>query len=363
MKHIHRFSALSLLLAAAAMPAGAQVQQGEKPTEQQIAAGEAPAVPIFEGETAYRGLGGTMVARPWNRAAAEQLLTYIERVDEEGLDPADYAPDRLRAALQGRDPAALNHAATDSFLKLSAALALGTVPIDARDDWHMKDPDLDGADQFGLIERVLRGGESVATVMESLLPTHLQYAELKGVLANADDQETIDKVRTNLERWRWLEPTLGERYVLVNIAGFEAGLYDDDRLTLGMRAIVGTRYRRTPIFSDEIRYIVFSPYWNIPASIARNEIRPKGRDYMRRNNIEELASGRLRQRPGPDNSLGRVKFMFPNDFDIYLHHTPSEELFAQAGTIASEDCAPLPDGRGPSASARGCAASWGRCGE
>lgn len=148
----------------------------------------------------------------------------------------------------------------------------------------------------------------------------------------------VQQIELNLERWRWLEPTLGDRYVLVNIAGFEAALYDHDRLTLGMRAVVGTRYRRTPIFSDEIRYIVFSPYWNIPASIARDEIRPKGPSYMRRNDIEVLGGGRLRQRPGPDNALGRVKFMFPNRFNVYLHDTPARALFARSARSFSHGC-------------------------
>ncbi|MGK2856031.1 MAG: L,D-transpeptidase family protein [Thermoanaerobaculia bacterium] len=155
---------------------------------------------------------------------------------------------------------------------------------------------------------------------------------------NVGAARRVDQIELNLERWRWLEPTLGDRYVMVNIAGFEAGLYDGDRLTLGMRAIVGTRYRRSPIFSDEIRYIVFSPYWNIPASIAHNEIRPQGESYMRRNDIEVLRSGRLRQRPGPDNALGRVKFMFPNRFNVYLHDTPARELFAQSARSFSHGC-------------------------
>ena len=155
---------------------------------------------------------------------------------------------------------------------------------------------------------------------------------------NVTAARRVEQIELNLERWRWLEPTLGDRYVLVNIAGFDAGLYDDDRLTLGMRAVVGTRYHRTPIFSDEIRYIVFSPYWNIPESIAREEIRPKGESYMRKNDIEVLPGGRLRQRPGPNNSLGRVKFMFPNRFNVYLHDTPARELFASSARSFSHGC-------------------------
>ena len=148
----------------------------------------------------------------------------------------------------------------------------------------------------------------------------------------------IEQVEVNLERWRWLEPDLGARYVLVNIAGFSAGLYDRDRLTLGMRAVVGKTYHRTPIFSDLIRYVVLSPYWNIPRSIAAREIRPKGRRYMARRGIEVLPGGRLRQRPGPNNALGRVKFIFPNRFNVYLHDTPARELFARASRPFSHGC-------------------------
>lgn len=155
---------------------------------------------------------------------------------------------------------------------------------------------------------------------------------------NVPIAKRIEQLEINLERWRWLEADLGRRYVLVNIAGFHAGLYDDDRLTLGMRAIVGKPYRRTPIFSDEIRYLVFSPYWNIPSSIARTEIRPRGRAWMRRRGIEVLRGGRLRQRPGPSNPLGRVKFMFPNRFNVYLHDTSAPQLFEQTSRSFSHGC-------------------------
>jgi murein L,D-transpeptidase YcbB/YkuD len=125
--------------------------------------------------------------------------------------------------------------------------------------------------------------------------------------------------------------------VRVNIAGFSVGLYDDDRRTLGMRAVVGTRYRRTPIFSDRIRYLVFNPYWNIPARIARQEILPKGEAYLVSHDIERVGS-RLRQLPGPGNALGRVKFMFPNRFNVYLHDTPARSLFEEPARTFSHGC-------------------------
>jgi murein L,D-transpeptidase YcbB/YkuD len=154
---------------------------------------------------------------------------------------------------------------------------------------------------------------------------------------NVPAGERVRGVEVNLERWRWLARDLGKRYVLVNVAGFFAGLHDEDRLILGMRAVVGRPYRRTPIFSDRIRYLVFSPYWNIPARIARDEILPKGETYMARNDIERVGS-RLRQRPGPHNALGRVKFMFPNRFNVYLHDTPARSLFDEATRSFSHGC-------------------------
>lgn len=155
---------------------------------------------------------------------------------------------------------------------------------------------------------------------------------------NASVESRIRQIEINLERWRWLPHDLGERYVLVNIAGFRAGLYDGDHLTLGMRAIVGKPYRKTPIFSDTIRYLVCSPYWNIPRSIAEGEIWPKGRAYMAQHDIEVVQGRRLRQRPGPENALGRVKFIFPNRFNVYLHDTPARELFARSSRSFSHGC-------------------------
>src|SRR5687767_1816528 len=120
MAKLIKSSLLIALAATTATPAYAQLQKGEKPTEQQIATGEAPATAFSEAETVYRGLQGSMVARKWTRGAAEELLGYIDSAGDEGLLPADYAPDALRAALGGRDEVALDRAATDSFLRLSA---------------------------------------------------------------------------------------------------------------------------------------------------------------------------------------------------------------------------------------------------
>src|SRR5512139_1918039 len=213
MKQRH-FLPFALLLAAVSTPAMAQLQSGEAPTPEQVKAGEAPATIVPEKEQALRELQAQMAAVRWTHPAAQELLDYVAKVDAEGLDPADYGPDRLRAALAGTDDAALAAAATDTFLRLSSDLALGHVRGDGRLEWHSVDTDLDGQQQFELMQRAI-ATNSVRDTLTSLLPTHPQYAELKLVLANTTDQATRDKIRANLDRWRWLPRDLGTRYVIV----------------------------------------------------------------------------------------------------------------------------------------------------
>lgn len=322
-----------MLLAAAAMPAVAQVKEGERPTEQQIAAGEAPATPISEAETVYRRMEGTMVARPWPRALARDLLAYAERAGEEGLDPADYAPEALRTALAGRDQAAIDWAATDTFLRLSSTLALGTVPIEDRVDWHMKDPDLDGASQFALLEQAV-ATRDVRGVLDSLLPTNPQYAELKGVLAKAPDEATADAARVNLERWRWLPRELGERYVIVNVPAYTVALIENGRVVARHRAVVGAPKTATPQLSAVATGVIFNPWWEVPASITP-EVRGK-KGYVK---VPTEGGGvRYRQPPGAGNSLGRMKVVMPNNYAIYLHDTPAKALFGRSARAFSHGC-------------------------
>lgn len=182
---------------------------------------------------------------------------------------------------------------------------------------------------------------------------------------NVPAVERVRQLALNLERARWLPHQLGDRYVLVNIAGFHARVVENGKTRLRMRVIVGKRYQQTPAFSDKIRYLDLNPYWNVPRSIARNEILPAVVDdpgYLARNNLEVLSGWetdpsvvdpqrvdwqamqegrfpyRFRQRPGPANALGRIKFMFPNEFSVYMHDTPSRHLFERDSRTFSHGC-------------------------
>lgn len=156
----------------------------------------------------------------------------------------------------------------------------------------------------------------------------------------------LGQIAANLERFRWLPRALGSRYVLVNVPAFQLTAYDSGEKSLDMKVIVGQSFedKATPVFSDSMEFVVFRPYWNITPEIQATEVGPKiaaNRSYMDRENLEYYRDGgvrRIRQKPGPKNALGFVKFLFPNDFNIYLHDTPNHELFDKDVRAFSHGC-------------------------
>jgi len=173
----------------------------------------------------------------------------------------------------------------------------------------------------------------------------------------------IKQMVINLERRRWMKDDFGKRYVFVNLADQFLKLVDtiDDRekTIFGARVVVGKPYLNTPIFSDQMEYLVINPFWNVPASLANREFLSKLRKdpgYLKKKNIRILSSGReidpysinwqslsripyrLRQDTGGNNALGRIKFMFPNRFSIYIHDTPAKNLFSRDKRFFSAGC-------------------------
>jgi murein L,D-transpeptidase YcbB/YkuD len=282
----------------------------------------------------------TLTSEPaptWSRDTARELLTYVQHIDREGLDPRDYSPDRLRAALDGNDDAALTQVATPIFLKLVTDLSGGAVRGRARVEWHMTDPTLDPVAQQRLLAQVARGG-GVGPALDSLLPTHPQYAGLRRALANtpASDTARRDQIRVNMERWRWMPRTLGARHVLVNVPAFTAALVDDGHVTARHRAVVGAVATPTPQLNAQITAVTLNPWWSVPQSIIRKQGGHFGAGFQ----ITRTAGGGMsvRQPPGPRNALGRVKIEMPNPYSIYLHDTPSQALFGRPARAFSHGC-------------------------
>lgn len=163
---------------------------------------------------------------------------------------------------------------------------------------------------------------------------------------NVPADERVRQIATNMERHRWLPRALGQRYVYVNVPAFRLDAYDSGQRVLSMKVVVGAEYdgRSTPVFSDSLRWVVFRPYWRPPEHMIKTEILPmiaKDGTYLTRNDMEyarERGAKVLRQRPGAHNSLGLVKFLFPNEYNIYLHDTNEKWLFAKNARAASHGC-------------------------
>ncbi len=163
---------------------------------------------------------------------------------------------------------------------------------------------------------------------------------------NVPAEYRLGQIAANLERHRWMPRSLGSRYISVNVPAFHLEVFDKGEKALEMKVIVGQEYedKATPVFSDSMETVVFRPYWNITPDIQAKEIEPKiasSSGYMAAENLEYYKDGgktRIRQKPGPKNSLGYVKFLFPNDFNIYLHDTPNHELFDKDVRAFSHGC-------------------------
>ena len=189
----------------------------------------------------------------------------------------------------------------------------------------------------------------------------LQGLDVDGVIGpatltalNVPLEDRIRQIELNLERWRWLPQDLGTRYLLVNIPQFTLTVMEKSRPVMSMKVIVGKKYRRTPVFSDRMTYLVLSPFWHVPPKIAVKDKLPiirKDPEYLTREHFKVFQGWgsdareidpvtidwsrltpdnfpyRLRQDPGTGNALGPAKFMFPNKFNVYLHGTSSPEFF------------------------------------
>ena len=183
---------------------------------------------------------------------------------------------------------------------------------------------------------------------------------------NIPVEKKIRQIIINLERWRSNTHDLGKKYVLVDIGGFVLEAIEEDRVMLEMAVIVGTPRHKTPVFSDQIQYIDINPFWNIPTSIARNEILVdlrKDPHYLTSNNIRifsdwtseakeinprsinwkevspnKISHFKLRQDPGKLNALGSLKFVFPNTYNVYMHDTPAQNLFQRSTRAFSHGC-------------------------
>jgi len=225
------------------------------------------------------------------------------------------------------------------------------------------------------IKTKLKVGQSIEKILKPYVPEYRQFNALikhYNALKQAGNAspELLNSVRLNIERVKLMKPGLGDTYALVNIPEYEIRVIEDDKTSVKMRVIVGTRKNKTPIFSENLQYITLNPTWNVPDSIARNEIIPdtlKDPGYLKKHRLvirkdynlksPALSFNSVNARaykggkgpvpfkfievPSDRNALGRVKFIFPNHHSVYMHDTPTKHLFKRKKRSYSHGCVRL----------------------
>jgi L,D-transpeptidase YcbB len=238
---------------------------------------------------------------------------------------------------------------SDAFLSYADALARGAMPVERRRDDEALTPE--PIDVAAALDAAIASPDPAA-VIEALAPTTPIYRVLRQVLQSyhsgtlAGDKATTNRLReieVNLERQRWLPRRLPAERVWVNVADARLVLYRADRPVFSTRVIIGQDEKRnqSPEFRATIDGVLFNPPWNIPDSIATEEILPKAShdpNYLRRHNMVMQPNGGLQELPGPGAALGQIKFEMENRFDVYLHDTPSQNLFSRDNRRISHGC-------------------------
>lgn len=299
---------------------------------------------------------------------AQVLLRYLDDAELDGLKSSRYDPDELRADIaradskQPEDLARAEIALSKAFARHVAAMRRtrdvgmefagdGLKPAKLKDDAILR------VATRRNFSRYLRN-------MEWMSPHYVRTRELlRRALANGSNAHVVEVVRLNLERARVL-PSADVRHIVVDAASARLWYYQDGKQAGTMRVVVGTAKTQTPLLAGYVNYAVLNPYWNVPDYLTRDNVAPKvlsGRTLESMHmqvlsdwgpnprvvdsgtvNWQAVAAGqqdvRVRELPGPSNSMGKVKFLFPNNHGIYLHDTPNTDLLRKADRHLSNGC-------------------------
>ncbi len=342
-----RICGMSLAAAITVSPLSAQVLFAQDPLQHEDAV-PVTAAPEFEFREVVQEDPREAAVQYWSVENAMALAAVIEGIGSEGLDPADYLPDLLRAEIARGESRELDVRASEAFTWLVEDLRDGRTPMDSRRQWFVVDPDPDLLPTADLMAEVLESGD-VAGIVAMLAPVHADYAALKEALATTleEDVETRRLIRANMDRWRWLPRDLGGQYLLTNVPEYQLRLMVNGQIIRTYRTIVGAPGRTaTPQLAETVEGVVFNPTWTVPQSIVRGEglgsrvlSNPR---WARANGYRATrgANGYISvvQQPGPGNSLGMMKLDMPNPHAIFLHDTPARHLFDSSNRARSHGC-------------------------
>ncbi|MFA7588302.1 MAG: L,D-transpeptidase family protein [Novosphingobium sp.] len=280
----------------------------------------------------------------WTAAQVGKLRHWVEAAPDDAL-PRPRSTE-LDAAIVGGDAASLDRAATDLALRLASMHLLGHATTAERAGWRIEDPDR----AINLRTRLdaALASDDLDGYFAGLRPRHPDYAMLRRAYASETDAARRATLGRNMERWRWMPHAPDDGYILVNAAAFEAALWRNGQETRRWRVIVGKPSTPTPVFSATVSAVTLNPWWNVPASIVRESVGALVRrnPALARKRGYVWSGNSIRQRPGPGNSLGEMKLEMPNPYTVYMHDTPSKNLFARDVRAFSHGCIRVDDALG-----------------
>ena len=347
--------------AALAMPALAQAQSGEPanllppdPVEAQpvepddsVAAPEIVSNPVVQGQTEVVQPTWAEV-QDWDLAQAKSLSAVVGGIASEGLDPKDYDIAALKAAIEAGPGEQLNAVASRSFAMLVEDLRDGRTPMSARRQWFVVDPDPDTIPTYKLMAELLEAG-TVSGMVDEVAPLHPDYAALREELAKTPETEKSKRklIIANMDRWRWLPRDLGKQFLWTNVPEYQLRLTVNGQIIRTYKTIVGKPGRTaTPQLAETVEGVIFNPTWTVPQSIVKGEglgARVLGNPAYAQSKGYKATRGAngyvsVVQQPGPQNALGLMKLDMPNEHAIFLHDTPSRNLFDKEVRAMSHGC-------------------------
>ncbi|QKG71341.1 L,D-transpeptidase family protein [Erythrobacter mangrovi] len=272
----------------------------------------------------------------WSSADVSKLKQWVAAARLDALPEPD--TNALDRALVRGDADEISQQARQIALRLAKMHLKGRAGDGERRGWGIRDTD----DEIALgpmLDNALSNG-SLDTFFAIQRPVHPEYSALRAAYATETDGQRRTVIARNMERWRWLPRSLGQDYVLVNTARFEARLWRAGEQAGTWRIIVGKTSTPTPVFDATITGVILNPWWEIPASIVResvgalvrrNPALAKQRGYV-------WSDGRYRQKPGPNNALGQMKLVMPNPYSVFMHDTPNKDLFEKEVRAFSHGC-------------------------
>jgi len=272
----------------------------------------------------------------WSSADLATLKRWVEMAPQDALPRLSTS--KLEAAIDSDQPESVDSEANSLALRLARMHLLGNAESAERSAWNIVDSDREMPLESMLANAVTN--DTLDTFFALMRPGEEEYSKLATAYRSETDATRRTAIARNMERWRWMPRRLGDDFVIVNTAKFEADLWRRGSKVGTWRVIVGKRNTPTPVFQATIQGVILNPWWEIPASIVResvgalvrkNPAAARARGYV-------WSNGRYRQRPGPNNALGQMKLVMPNRYSVYMHDTPNKALFDEEVRAFSHGC-------------------------